>query len=70
MPSASAGLPKAIVDAVNREVRRAATKPEVRKHFDNVGEQPRLMSPEELTELVGAEVKRWAPVVRSMVVKK
>lgn len=67
MLSAPAGVPKPIVDALNREVRRIAVKPEVRKHFENEGEQPRLLTPEELTEFVAAEVKRWTPVVRSMV---
>lgn len=67
MLSAPAGLPRPIVDALNAEVRRVAVKPEVRKHFENEGEQPRLLTSEELTAFVAAEVKRWAPVVRSMV---
>ena len=67
MLSAPAGLPKTLADSVNREVRRIAQKPEIRQHFENEGEQPRLMSPEELTDFVSAEIKRWAPLVRSMV---
>jgi tripartite-type tricarboxylate transporter receptor subunit TctC len=69
MIAGPAGLPKTITDAVNREVRNIAVKPELKKHFDNEGEEPRLLSPAELTELVSAEVKRWAPVVRAMVKK-
>jgi tripartite-type tricarboxylate transporter receptor subunit TctC len=69
MIAGPAGLPKTITDAVNREVRNIAVKPELKKHFENEGEEPRLLSPAELTELVSAEVKRWAPVVRAMVKK-
>jgi tripartite-type tricarboxylate transporter receptor subunit TctC len=62
-------LPKPIVDAVNREVRAIIAKPALRKHFEEEGEEPRLMSPVELTDFVSAEVKRWSPVVRAMVKK-
>ncbi len=69
MISGPAGLPKNIADALNREVRNIAVKPELKKHFENEGEAPRLLSPAELTDFVGVEVKRWAPVVRAMVKK-
>jgi tripartite-type tricarboxylate transporter receptor subunit TctC len=69
MITAPAGLPKPITDALNREVRKIAVKPELKQHFENEGEEPRLLSPAELTEFVSAEVKRWAPVVRAMVKK-
>jgi len=67
MMSGPAGLPRGIIDAVNREVRRILASPEMRKNFDNEGEQPPALSPEELTQFVAAEVRRWTPVVRSMV---
>jgi tripartite-type tricarboxylate transporter receptor subunit TctC len=69
MISGPAGLPKPIADAVNREVLRIAVKPELKKHFENEGEEPRLMSSAELTRFVQAEVARWVPVVRAMVKK-
>ena len=69
MISGPAGLPKTIVDAINREVRAIAVKPALKKHFENEGEEPRLMSPAELTDFVQAEVARWVPVVRAMVKK-
>ncbi len=40
-------------------------KPALKKHFEDEGEEPRLMSPAELTDFVKAEVARWVPVVRS-----
>jgi tripartite-type tricarboxylate transporter receptor subunit TctC len=67
MLTAPAGLPKSIADALNREVRTISVKPELRKHFENEGEEPRLMSSAELTEFVRTEVAKWSPVVRSMV---
>lgn len=69
MISGPAGLPKNIADAVNREVVKIAVKPELKKHFEDEGEAPRLLSPAELTRFVQDEVARWAPVVRAMVKK-
>jgi tripartite-type tricarboxylate transporter receptor subunit TctC len=69
MISGPAGLPKNITDAVNREVRAIAVKPALKKHFEDEGEEPRLLSPAELTDFVKVEVARWVPVVRAMVKK-
>ena len=69
MITGPAGLPKPIVDAVNREVLKIVAKPELKKHFDQEGEVPAAMSPAELTAFVQAEVTRWSPVVRAMVKK-
>ena len=69
MITGPAGLPKPIVDAVNREVLKIVAKPEIKKHFDNEGEVPAPMSPAELTAFVRDEVTRWSPVVRAMVKK-
>jgi tripartite-type tricarboxylate transporter receptor subunit TctC len=69
MISGPPGLPKNIADAVNREVRAIAVKPQLKKHFEDEGEEPRLLTPAELTNLVQTEVNRWVPVVRAMVKK-
>jgi len=69
MISGPLGMPRTIVEAINREVRAIAVKPALKKHFEDEGEEPRLMSPAELTDFVKAEVERWVPVVRSMVKK-
>ena len=70
MLTAPAGVPRTVVDAINREVQRISVKPELKKHFENEGEEPRLMSASELTDFVRAEVTRWAPLVRTMVKQK
>jgi tripartite-type tricarboxylate transporter receptor subunit TctC len=69
MITGPAGLPKPIVDTVNREVLKIVAKPELKKHFDQEGEVPATMSPAELTAFVQGEVTRWSPVVRAMVKK-
>lgn len=69
MISGPVGMPRTVVEAVNREVRAIAVKPVMRKHFEDEGEEPRLMSPAELTDFVKTEVARWVPVVRAMVKK-
>ena len=69
MISGPVGMPRTIVEAINREVRAIAVKPALKKHFEDEGEEPRLMSPAELTDFVKAEVERWVPVVRSTVKK-
>src|SRR5262245_16040256 len=66
MITGPANVPKRIVDAVNREVQRISAKPELKKHFENEGEEPRLMSAVQLADFVKAEVARWSPLVRSM----
>jgi tripartite-type tricarboxylate transporter receptor subunit TctC len=67
MLTAPAKLPQNAVDALNREVRAAAVKPAMKKHFENEGEEPRLMSSAELTDFVREEIRKWSPLVRSMV---
>jgi tripartite-type tricarboxylate transporter receptor subunit TctC len=69
MITGPAGLPKPIVDAVNREVLKIVAKPELKKHFEQEGEVPAPMSSAELTAFVRDEVTRWSPVVRAMVKK-
>ena len=69
MISGPVGMPRTIVEAINREVRAISVKPALKKHFEDEGEEPRLMSPAELTDFVKAEVERWVPVVRSTVKK-
>jgi tripartite-type tricarboxylate transporter receptor subunit TctC len=61
-----AGIPKNVVDAANRQVRAIAALPELRKRFEDEGEEPRLMSPVDLTGFVRGEVQHWAPIVRAM----
>ena len=44
--SGTAGLPRFIVEELNRDMRRIAVTPGASKCFKNEGEQRRLLSPE------------------------
>jgi len=58
-----AGMPAAVVERLNREVRRALASPEVGKRFAEWGGTPSASSPEEMQRLVSAEIDKWKKVV-------
>jgi tripartite-type tricarboxylate transporter receptor subunit TctC len=62
--SGPAGLPKDIVDRLNREVYRIMNLPEVRQRFSQDAIEFKTMTPDELTKLFEIEIARWTPVVR------
>ena len=61
--SGPAGLPKDIVDKVNREIARAVSDPEAQQRLRRDGLIAQLMSPEELSQYIDAETERWRPVL-------
>jgi tripartite-type tricarboxylate transporter receptor subunit TctC len=64
--SGPTGLPKDIVDRLNREVNKAMDVPKVREHLAQETVQTRPMSPEEMTRFMKSEVDKWVPAVRAM----
>jgi len=58
-----AGMPAAVVERLNREVRRALASPEVGKRFAEWGGTPSASSPQEMQSLVSAEIEKWKKVV-------
>ncbi len=60
--SAPAGLPPAIVAAVNRAINAGLSSPAVQKQLAQDGAEARAMSPAELSEFMRAEVEKWAPI--------
>jgi tripartite-type tricarboxylate transporter receptor subunit TctC len=58
-----AGMPTAVVERLNREVRRALESPEVGQRFAEWGGTPSASSPEEMQRLVAAEIEKWKKVV-------
>jgi tripartite-type tricarboxylate transporter receptor subunit TctC len=64
--SGPAGLPKDIVDRLNREVNKAMDVPKVREHLAQETVETRPMSPEEMTRFMKSEVDKWVPAVRAM----
>jgi tripartite-type tricarboxylate transporter receptor subunit TctC len=64
--SGPAGIPKDIVDRLNREVNKAMEVPKVRDALAREAVQTKPMSPEEITRFMKSEVEKWAPAVKAM----
>jgi len=62
---APVGTPRATVDWLNAETRKAFEVPEVRERLMKQGLQLPLGSPEEFAALIAAESKRWGEVIRT-----
>lgn len=63
---APAGTPKAIVDLLNAEGRKAFSAPDVRDRFLVQGILLPLGSPEQYGDFIKAEHKRWGQIIRSV----
>ena len=61
---APAGTPRAVIDWLNAESRRAFEAPDVRERLTKQGLQLPLGTPEEFATLIAAESKHWADVIR------
>ena len=59
------GLPGAVVERANREVRRVVALPEVALRFVEWGGTPSASSPDEMRRHVEAEIDKWKTVVRT-----
>jgi tripartite-type tricarboxylate transporter receptor subunit TctC len=60
-----AGLPAAVVERLNREVRRTLGLSELGQRFAEWGGTPSPSSPEEMRERVAAEIAKWKEVVKA-----
>jgi tripartite-type tricarboxylate transporter receptor subunit TctC len=61
---APAGTPRAVVDWLNAEARKAFEAPEVRERLSKQGLRLPLGTPEEFAGLIAAESTRWGDVIR------
>jgi len=59
------GLPSAIVERVNREVRRVLALPDIRARFAEWGGTPAASSPEEMRRHVESEIAKWKRIVEA-----
>lgn len=66
MLAGPSGLPREIVGALNREVNRIVTRPDIQRHFEVDAVETKAMTPAELKEFVRSEVAKWTPVVQSL----
>jgi tripartite-type tricarboxylate transporter receptor subunit TctC len=63
--SGPAGVPAAIVDKLNAEVRLALKAPKVRERLRGDGIEPNDLDAKQFAAFVGEELKRWAPIVKA-----
>ena len=68
--AAPAKTPRAVIDRVNQELRKAIAAPEVQKRFAELGVEARTSTPEELREFFISESKRWTRVVEAAKIPK
>ena len=66
---APARTPSALVGRINADMQRALAMPDVREALAKQGMTERTGSPGELRALMGADVARWAEVVKSAGIK-
>jgi len=57
------GMPSAIVERVNREVRRVLALPDISARFAEWGGTPSASSPEEMRRHVESEIAKWKQIV-------
>ncbi len=57
------GVPKPIVERLNRELRRVIASPQVEKRLRDFGGEPASSTPEQITEKVKTEIARWSRVI-------
>ena len=68
--AAPGGTPRTIIDRLNTDVRKVLGEAEVRQQLLNLGiDEPTPTMPEQLSELVRAELAKWSKVVKDAGVK-
>ena len=68
--AAPAKTPRAVVDRLNAELRKAIAAPDVQKRFEELGVEGRTSTPEQLRDFFIAESKRWTRVVEAAKIPK
>ena len=64
--SGPAGLSPDIVERVNREIVRAADRPQVRRQIEQDAIEGKSMSPAELRSFMQSEIDRWTPMIAGL----
>ena len=68
--AAPAKTPRAVIDRLNQELRKAIAAPEVQKRFGELGVDARTSTPDELRQFFIAESQRWTRVVEAAKIPK
>jgi tripartite-type tricarboxylate transporter receptor subunit TctC len=64
--SGPAGLSPEIVERVNREIFRAADRPQVRRQIEQDAIEAKPMSPAEVRTFMQSEIDRWTPMIAGL----
>ena len=64
------GTPAALVERLNRDVRKALDNPDTHKRFLELGGEPGATSPEEMRSFVASEIEKWKRVVAARNIEK
>lgn len=59
------GMPAEAIDTLNKSIREALAKPEVRERLEGLGAVPADTTPEEFGQFIKTEVETWGPVVEA-----
>jgi tripartite-type tricarboxylate transporter receptor subunit TctC len=60
---APAGVPNHVLNLLNREIREALAKPQMKARLAQGGLEPQDMTPEQFNAFLNAEVKKWQAIV-------
>jgi tripartite-type tricarboxylate transporter receptor subunit TctC len=67
---APAGVPDAIIQKVNADLRKVVAMPDVQEKFQTLGTYTRDLTPKQTDEFMRSEEKLWWPIVRQINQKK
>jgi tripartite-type tricarboxylate transporter receptor subunit TctC len=67
--AAPAGTPPAIIDRLNRELRRIVSDPDVKERLIAEGTEPIAGSPDEYAANIVREEGKWADVIKKLGIK-
>jgi tripartite-type tricarboxylate transporter receptor subunit TctC len=62
---APAGTPAAVVQALNEQVNKSLSSPEVKARLVAEGAEPTPTTPQAFGQLIASEIQRWAPVIKA-----
>ena len=65
------GTPKEIIETLNKAIREVVEMPEVKEQYAKVGVVAQASSPQELSERLVSDIKKWdAVIVKAGIEKK
>jgi tripartite-type tricarboxylate transporter receptor subunit TctC len=67
---APAGTPRAVIDRLNGEVRKAVQVAAVKTRLEDMGGEARASSPEEMRSMVEAQTQKWVQIVAEAKIPK